>query len=150
MLIYTLATVLIIIIDQLTKILAAVNLSFTTKISLIPGIINLVYLENTGAAFSILSDKVEILGVISVLFCIALIVYAYKKRPESVLQRISLTLIFAGAAGNAIDRIARGYVIDFIETAFMDFPVFNIADIAITVGAALLIIHVIFFDKTAE
>ena len=60
----------------------------------------------------------------------------------------SLMLMFAGALGNAIDRIFRGYVVDFIETTFISFPVFNIADIAITVGAVLLIIYILFFDKT--
>ena len=75
------------------------------------------------------------------------IIYVIIKKPKHTLQRTALMLIFSGALGNAIDRIFRGYVIDFIETAFISFPVFNIADIAITVGAALLIIYVIFFDK---
>ena len=62
-------------------------------------------------------------------------------------MKTSLTLLFAGALGNAIDRIFRGYVIDFIETAFIDFPVFNVADIAITCGAVIMAIYIIFFDK---
>ena len=148
MLIYSLLALFIILADQISKILISNNLTFTSEIRLIPGIINIVYLENTGAAFSMFSDHVEILGLISVLFCIGFAIYIYKKRPDSLMQKISFALIFSGAAGNAIDRVFRGYVIDFIETAFMDFPVFNIADIAITIGAVLLIIHVIFFDKT--
>lgn len=62
-------------------------------------------------------------------------------------MKTSLTLLFAGALGNAIDRIFRGYVVDFIETAFIDFPVFNVADIAITCGAVIMAIYIIFFDK---
>lgn len=149
MLIYSIAALLIIIADQVTKFLVASNFTSTTEIRLIPGIINLVYLHNTGAAFSIFSEHVNVLGFISVVFCIGITIYIYKKKPSSTMQKLSLSLIFAGAAGNAIDRICRGYVIDFIETAFIDFPVFNIADIAITAGAVLLIIYVIFFDKTA-
>ena len=63
---------------------------------------------------------------------------------------LSLVLMFAGAFANAIDRIFRGFVIDFIETTFIAFPVFNIADIAITIGAALLIVYILFFDKKTD
>ena len=96
------------------------------------------------------SDHVDILGIISAVFCIGVIVYVCIAKPKNKLQNISLTLIFAGALGNAIDRIFRGFVIDFIETAFISFPVFNIADIAITIGAFLLVIYVIFFDKESK
>lgn len=147
MVLYTIAALLIIIADQVTKILVSSQFTPTTQIRLIPNIINLVYLKNTGAAFSILTGRVSVLGIVSVLFCIGLIIYVIIKKPKHTLQRTALMLIFSGALGNAIDRIFRGYVIDFIETAFISFPVFNIADIAITVGAALLIIYVIFFDK---
>ena len=64
--------------------------------------------------------------------------------------RVSLMLLFAGALGNAIDRVFRGFVVDFIKTSFINFPVFNVADIAITVGAALFIIYLMFFDNKKE
>jgi len=144
---YGIAALLIIIIDQITKILISSSFTSTTVIHLIPGLFNIVYLKNTGAAFSMFSDHVDILGIISAVFCIGVIIYCIIAKPKNKLQRISLMLIFAGALGNAIDRIFRGFVIDFIETAFINFPVFNIADIAITVGAFLLVIYVIFFDR---
>ena len=144
MILYSILALLIIAVDQITKLIVKP----TTNIKLIPGIINITYHENTGAAFGIFENQVSILGIISVLFCIGLIIYIIRKKPESTLQKISFMLIFAGAAGNAIDRIFRNGVIDFIETAFMDFPIFNVADIAITVGAALLVIYVIFFEKS--
>lgn len=147
MILYSIAALLIIIADQITKILVSSQFTPTTQIKLIPNIINLVFLKNTGAAFSMLTGRVSILGIVSVVFCIGLVAYVIVKKPGHTLQRISLMLIFSGALGNAIDRIFRGYVIDFIETAFISFPVFNIADIAITVGAVLLIVYVIFFDK---
>jgi len=144
MILYSILALLIIAADQITKLIV----SPTTNIKLIPGIINITYHENTGAAFGILQNQVSILGIVSVLFCIGLVIYILRKKPESTLQKISFMLIFAGAAGNAIDRIFRNGVIDFIETAFMDFPIFNVADIAITVGAILLVVYVIFFEKS--
>ncbi len=144
MILYSILALLIIAADQITKLIV----SPTTNIKLIPGIINITYHENTGAAFGILQNQVSILGIVSVLFCIGLVIYILRKKPESTLQKISFMLIFAGAAGNAIDRIFRNGVIDFIETAFMDFPIFNVADIAITIGAILLVVYVIFFEKS--
>lgn len=150
MLAYGSVALIIIIIDQITKILISSSFSATTELTLIPGIFNIVYLKNTGAAFSMFSEHVNILGIVSVLFCIGVIIYVLKAKPSHKLQCTALTLIFAGALGNAIDRIFRGYVIDFIETAFINFPVFNIADIAITIGAALLVLYVILFDRESK
>ena len=147
MLLYGIISLIIIASDQISKILIASNFTGNTRKILIPHIINIVYRKNTGAAFSILSDHVVLLGLISVLFCVAVIIFYIKKKPAHPLFKTALALIFAGALGNGIDRIFRGYVVDFIETAFMNFPVFNIADISITIGAALLIIYVIIYDK---
>ena len=87
------------------------------------------------------------LSLVSVAFCVGVVVYWILKKPTQKLFCVSLAMIFGGALGNAIDRIFYGFVVDFIETTFIDFPVFNIADIGITVGVALLMIHFIFFDK---
>lgn len=147
MFLYGLISFIIIIADQITKLFISTAFTDNTRHILIPGIINIVFRKNTGAAFSILSNHVILLGIISVVFCIGIIVFSIKRKPIHPLFRTSLSLIFAGAFGNGIDRIIRGYVVDFIETAFINFPVFNIADIAITTGAVLLIIYVIFYDK---
>ncbi len=147
MLLYGLISLLLIAADQISKIMISSGISGNARLILIPHVINIVYRKNTGAAFSILSDHVVLLGLISVIFCVGVIVFFIKRRPSHPLFCTSLTLIFAGALGNGIDRILRGYVVDFIETAFINFPVFNIADISITIGAILLIIYVIFYDK---
>ncbi len=110
-------------------------------------LIDFTYVQNRGAAFSILSGKINFLAIISVIFCIGLIIYVIVKKPKHKLLCISLAMLFSGALGNAIDRLFYGFVVDFIETTFVDFAVFNIADIAITVGAFLLAIYLIFFDK---
>ncbi len=150
MFIWILLTVAIIALDQIVKYIVEMNISSTDIITVIPKVIDFVFVKNTGAAFSIFSNSTKLLGLISILFCIAVIVYWMMKRPKSKLFCLSLSLLFAGAAGNAIDRIFRGYVVDFIETTFIKFPVFNIADVAITVGGAILVIYFLFFDKEVE
>lgn len=98
--------------------------------------------HNTGAAWSIFSDSTFILGVFSILVCIALAVYlfAVRKCKAHLLEIIGLALVFAGGLGNAFDRFAYGYVVDFIHTTFMNFPIFNVADIGVTCGIALFFI----------
>ena len=145
--VWILIAVLTVLLDQAAKLLVVNNLSQTDCFHVIPGVFDFVYVKNTGAAFSILSDNTALLAIVSVAFCIAIPVYWYVKKPKNRILQTSATLLFAGALGNAIDRIFRGYVIDFISTAFITFPVFNVADIAITAGAVLLIIYLLFFDK---
>lgn len=147
-------TLAIILCDQLAKLFVVGNIGITDFIHVIPGF-DFVFVKNTGAAFSILSGRIELLSLISLVFCAALIFYVVKHKPSGRLILTALSLLLAGAVGNVIDRIFRGYVVDFIETTFIKFPVFNIADIAITVGAALLIIYILITpekkeDKTAE
>lgn len=145
--IWIIMAVLIVAFDQLAKLIVVSTLSVTDSVRIIPGVIDFVFVKNTGAAFSILSDGTVLLSVVSVLFCIGVGVFWYVKKPKDKLLCSSLAMLFSGAMGNALDRIFRGFVVDFILAKFIDFPVFNIADIAITCGAALLIIHMLFFDK---
>lgn len=113
----------------------------------LPFVSDFIYVKNTGAAFSLLSGNTGILSAISVLFCIAAVVFWIVKKPEHCLLRGAVAMLFAGALGNAIDRVAYGFVVDFISIKWFDFPVFNIADIAIVLGAAAAIVYVFFFDK---
>lgn len=133
--------------DQLVKYIVLKNISLTDTVEVIPKILQFVYVKNTGAAFSLLSGKTYILSIVSLAVCIFLIWYLIKKRPSSRLLLVSLGLILGGAVGNMIDRMFRNFVVDYIEVLFVQFPVFNLADVAITVGAALLMIYVIFFDN---
>lgn len=147
MLLSGIITLITILIDQISKFLVSTTFSAETQITVIPKVLRLIYVKNTGAAFSIFSEHVEFLGIISALFSVLIIIYAIKTKPEYLIHKLSISLILGGAIGNGIDRIVRGYVIDFIETVFIEFPVFNIADIAITTGAALLIIYMLFFES---
>lgn len=147
MLIWIIIAAAVVALDQLAKILVMTGLSATDTLHVIPKVIDFVYVKNTGAAFSIFSNNTALLAIISVLFCIGVGFYWYKTKPQNRFFCLALTLLFAGALGNAIDRVFRGFVVDFISTAFIRFPVFNIADIAITAGAVILAVYLLFFDK---
>lgn len=131
-------------IDRLTKYAAVTTVKVDGPKEFLFGLFNFTYVENTGAAFSMFSDKTDTLTLLTVLFLIAIMYLLMKKMFESKFLNVCLVLIFAGGLGNLIDRIAYGYVIDFIEPLFMDFAVFNFADCCITVGAFMLIGYEIF------
>ena len=145
--IWLIISILIIIADQLVKYFVASGMSVGDTAFSVLNLFDITYVQNQGAAFSILSGKLSVLSLISVVFCVGVVVYWIKKKPTHPLLCTALTMMFAGAFGNAIDRIFRGFVVDYIQTTFITFPVFNIADIGITVGAALLVLYVILFDK---
>lgn len=146
MLFFSILAAIIVGLDQLTKYLVVHKIPFGTDIPVIPGVIDFTYVKNPGAAFSMLENHTWLLSIISVVFCLVIAVYFVIKKPQSKLLKTALVMVFAGALGNAIDRIFVGSVVDFIETVFIDFPVFNVADISVCIGAALLVIYVLFFD----
>ncbi len=135
---------LLTVIDRLTKYAAVTTVKVNGPKEFLFGLFNFTYVENTGAAFSMFSDKTDTLSLLTVLFLIAIMYLLMKKMFESKFLNVCLVLVFAGGLGNLIDRIAYGYVIDFIEPLFMDFAVFNFADCCITVGAFMLIGYEIF------
>ena len=141
---------ILVFVDQLTKIL---SLEYLTHkgITIIEGILSLSFVRNTGAAWGIFAGKTLFLVLFTVVIFGAGFIYFYKNPPKNNLYKISLTLIASGGIGNMIDRIFRdGAVIDMIRVDFVDFPVFNVADICVCVGAALLCVAILFFDKTKE
>ena len=110
--------------------------------------VNFTYLENRGAAFGILQDK-RILFVILTIAIVLYLLYYFITNLKSnpLVLNIAFSLIISGALGNFYDRLFQGYVVDFLEFAFVDFPVFNIADIFVTVGCGLLIIYILFHGE---
>lgn len=147
MILWSIIAIVLTVADQWIKVLVLNHIGLEDTVAFLPGVADLVFVKNTGAAFSIFHDKTWMLSVVSVVFCAAVIVFMVWKRPAHFLLRCSLGLMFAGALGNAIDRIFRGFVIDYIKLTFINFPIFNLADICITIGAVLLIIYALFFDK---
>ena len=138
----------IVAVDQFTKYLTVANIALGQDIPFIPNFLGLTYLRNTGAAFSSFEGQQWLFAVIFILFTIA-IIYEFKKntRKFSKFERWCIVAIYGGGLGNMIDRVRLGYVVDMIETKFMVFPVFNVADCFITCGCIAMIASLILFNK---
>ena len=137
------------VVDQLTKYAAVAFLKSRKRIDLIPGVFELFYLENRGAAFGIMRGRQFIFIVIALLITICL-AFLYRRIPcekRYVPLKIICVSIAAGAMGNMIDRLFHTYVIDFLYFSLIDFPVFNVADCYVTIGVGLLIILLVTFYK---
>lgn len=145
--IWLIIAAIIVIADQTVKYFVASGMNVGDTAFSVLNLFDITYVQNKGAAFSMLSGKMSLLSIISFVFCAAVVIYWIRKKPKHSLLCTSLAMMFAGALGNGIDRILRGFVVDYIQTTFINFPVFNIADIGITVGAGLLVVYVIRFDK---
>ena len=138
------------IIDQISKFLAVKYLKPLGSISFIKNIMNLTFVENRGAAFGILNGARWLFVVITIAVTVGFFVYIKKYMPlnkEYGYVKAALTLILAGAWGNAVDRVIRGYVVDYFDTVFIKWPVFNIADIYVVVGTIILAFIFIFVIK---
>ena len=112
-------------------------------------LLNLTYLENRGAAFGILQDNRIFFILLTIVIVAGLIYYFiknYKTNPQ--ILNIALAFVISGAIGNFYDRLIQGYVVDFLEFAFVKFPVFNVADTFVTVGSFLIIIYLLFFEES--
>lgn len=126
-------TIVIILLDQLTKILM-----INKQLTIIPNLLEFTYTENTGVAFGIANSKIFLIILLSILI-LGIIVKFIKETQTDKNILLSLYFIIAGGISNLIDRIFRGYVIDFIDINILNFPNFNIADICITLGVFVLI-----------
>ena len=145
-----LAVLAMVLVDQVVKYWAVTVLAPIGSIPLIPGILQLTYVENRGAAFSLLENQIW-LFVLLAAAVVGAIVYAFRKNLiQNTWGKISLLIICAGAVGNVIDRIVHNYVVDKIEVLFIHFPVFNIADIYVTVGVVMFVIYYLFQHKDSD
>lgn len=139
--------VIILILDQFTKHLALGSLKEGGSVNLLGEFLRLSYVENRGAAFGILQEqRMFFVAMTSLVIVGILYLLKSKKHEMSKLAAISLLSIAGGAAGNMVDRVRFGYVVDFIDVRFGDlyaFPVFNVADISIVIGTALLMVLII-------
>ena len=135
-------------VDQLSKYITVANIDLYEKIPFLPGFLGLTYTQNTGAAFSTLEGMRWVFVIIFALVTAA-ILYEYFKKPMpfTTFDRWCIAAVYGGALGNIIDRIRLGYVVDMIETEFMVFPIFNVADCFICCGCIALMVHLVFFNK---
>ncbi len=138
--------------DLFTKHLAVLHLKDSEPIVLIPGALQLRYLENRGAAFGVLQNQRIFFAITGIAFLLAVVWYLKKIPAESKYRvlRAVLVVVAAGDVGNLIDRVRLGYVVDFIYFSLINFPIFNVADIYVTVGTAVLFILVIFVYKEED
>lgn len=143
---------LLVVIDQFTKVLALQNLKGQEPITIIPDVFQLLYVENRGAAFGILQNKQWVFLIITAIVLAALIwaLPRMSRERHFLPLRLCLCFIGAGAVGNMIDRIFRGYVVDFFYFKLIDFPVFNVADIYVTTSAIVLIFLIVFLYKEED
>ena len=133
-------SVVVIALDQLTKYIMFFNYKiFVNKDFLL---FRLDYIKNYGAAFNLFSGSRFFLSVISVIFSIILINLIVRRNTSNLIDLFSYSFFLGGTIGNGIDRIAKGYVIDFINLNFINFPVFNIADISINIGFIILLYNI--------
>lgn len=139
--VFLIVALLVVILDQLSKLWIDANRPHT---ELLPGFLDLVYVENTGAIFGLLHTNIQVFIGLGIAASIAILVFLYYFRPATTLGTVSFALILSGAVGNLIDRIRLGYVIDFVRLHLQDlfsWPAFNVADTALTVGLVTLIYY---------
>ena len=138
----------IVAVDQYTKYLVVANIPLHGHMDFMPGFLGLTYVRNTGAAWSSFEGMIWLFALVFVVLTVALVWEFSKKRlPFTTLERWCIAAIYGGGLGNMIDRLRLGYVVDMIETEFIQFPVFNVADCFITCGSILLMIHLFLLNK---
>ena len=144
--------IVLIFLDQYTKYLAVKFLKPGGPVTLIRNVLELRYLENRGAAFGMLQNRQWVFILFACVCVIACCWFGFRLAvaDRNRAMRICLAVIAAGAAGNLIDRVSKGYVVDFIYFSLIRFPVFNLADVCVSLGTAALVIIVLFFDKETQ
>ncbi len=147
MIFYAIITAAIIAADQLVKAWAKTSLMDVGTIPVIKDIFHLTYAENRGAAFSMLEGQRWFFIVLTSVMLVVIAVAFFKEFFKGIWGKTTLVFIFAGAVGNFIDRVWLGFVVDMFDFRLIDFPIFNVADIFLTVGAIMGIIYILFIDK---
>ena len=144
-----LAATIMVALDQLTKYLVVANIDLHGYVQAIPGLFHLTYIQNDGAAFSMLRGQQWLFALLFALLTVAIIWEFFKKKMGfSAFERWCIVAIWAGGLGNMIDRVRLGYVVDMVNLEFMEFAVFNVADCFITCGCIALVVSLVFFNRT--
>lgn len=147
---YFLISALLVGLDQWSKYLTVQNISLGETKEFIPGFLSLTHLRNTGAAWSLLEGKMIFFYVITVIVSVVIIYLLIENYKKSIWYSVGLSFVLAGAIGNFIDRVRLGYVVDMLQTDFMNFPIFNVADSTLVVGVICIFIYLILDEKAAK
>lgn len=152
MLLFFLLMAGVILADQLTKILALQYLAPIGSYPLWKDVLHLTYVENTGAAFGMLKDHRWVFLVISTVALGGMIVYMFLNKNRHPLEAVAVAFIVGGGIGNMIDRVARGFVVDFVDVKCIPFwkYIFNVADIFVCVGCGLFILYVLLYETRVK
>ena len=142
--IYIVVAALLVVLDQVVKFLVRTTMVLGDSMVLIPDVLGITYVQNTGAAFSSFPNATMVLAGISLLVSLLLILAILLRWVRHPFGRFTLMLLLAGAVGNLIDRAVMGYVTDMVQVIFVKFAVFNLADVFVVTGAILLVLYVIF------
>ena len=142
---YANLAVLLVVLDQAVKFAVRANIGLGQSVPFIPHVLDLAYVRNTGAAFSILESHTWLLTLVSAAVVLVLCLFIVKGFFRNTLGRVSAALVLAGGTGNLIDRAVFGFVTDMFRTVFIDFPVFNVADCCVTVGVPLLFVYILLY-----
>ena len=145
-----LAAAALVAVDQIIKVLTRALIPLGERITLIPGVVGLTYVQNTGAAFSSFTGGARLLSLLSLAMTVLLGVAIAKNWLKHPFAQWSMAVVMAGAFGNFIDRAFLGYVTDMVDTLFMTFAVYNFADICVVLGVIALAVYVIFFYEKYE
>ena len=142
----------VVLLDRITKIWVSSNLVPQTPWAIVPSVskwFTITYIRNTGAAFGMLPDLGPLFAIVAVVVVVGLILQYDSLPVEHVLVRVAIGLIMGGAVGNLVDRLTTGYVVDFLD--FKIWPIFNVADSSVVVGAAILVLHMLLWgEKPAD
>lgn len=144
MIIYYIIAMILIGLDQLSKYLTVQEIALGEVVHVIPDVLSLTYIRNSGAAWSILEDQMIFFYVITVVVVSALIYFLHTEGKRSPIASTGIAFIMGGAIGNFIDRLHLKYVIDMIRLEFINFPIFNVADMALTIGVIILIGYIVY------
>ncbi|MDM5213457.1 signal peptidase II [Peribacillus sp. NJ4] len=149
---YYLIALLVIALDQLTKWMIVKKMEYGESIEIIENLLYITSHRNRGAAWGILQGQMWFFYIITIAVIIGLVYYIQKMAKDSRLLGVALALMLGGAIGNFIDRVARQEVVDFVHTYIFSysFPVFNVADAALSIGVSLLVIHMFLEEKNAK
>ena len=148
--IYAILAAALVAVDQIVKYLVMTHIPAGGHVPLIPYLVELTYVTNTGAAFSIFSEHTWALALVSLVMSLALALALWKNLFRHPFGKLALTLLLAGAVGNLIDRACRGYVVDMFNVLFMRFAVFNVADICVVLGGIAGGIYYLFLMDKLE
>ncbi len=135
--------ILLLVADLVTKAIVDANMTLGQSIVAIEGVLNFTYVHNTGAAFSMFEGKMLYFYIITPISFAIFTWYLVKNHKDSILQNISVVMILAGMLGNFYDRVVYQYVRDMIHATFIDFPIWNVADMWLVIGVGLLVIYLI-------